>query len=698
MEKKLSKGTLMAALICGSIVPVLMGTSGVYAAEAEDDALSSFTLDPMVITATRTEKRDVDVPAATEILSNEQIVASGATNAFDALRHVNGIDVNNYFPGGAPMTTMTSDINIRGYGDGTLVMLNGNPVNLNNKYVIDAIPTESIERVEIVKGGGSVLYGSEAMGGVVNIITKKKGSNYVTVGGGNYGQRKASVGVGNEKFHVNYDFKRWGRVEDLSVSTRPTNVHKDTKISKGKYAGETYESGTYDYNLVKNEKKSLDIGYNITDKLSLGFNHWESDVNYRADWTSDNTLRNWRNTYTKENMIQLNYNDDNFKGHAWYNENNISYAGYDSYTSSTTDGDGDTKPVPAKFTGRTQQKNKTFGIDLQKDVRLNSKALLTIGTDFKYEQLHKVLSSGKPVKTNPEMSRNTYALFAQLDQKLGEKDSIILGGRGTWTTGGWNNQNYHNFSGSFQYMHKFNENQGLYAKAAQSFIMPSFSQMSPSGLLGGLENPDLKPQKGTNYELGYKAVTGGKYTWKAALFHMKVKDNITATVGEKDGSGNITYKYSNVDFKNTGFEASVDAKESDHLNWNFGFTVSKPQFNSTAVSAKTGKLVKPGWQRKYSGFQIKAGIDYHISKFRTSFSCSYVGDRWMSPSSSASYKTDPYFLTSWTASYAPTKNHEINLIVDNVFDRRDNISNTMSGNGAYFTTGRNYLLSYTYKF
>ena len=685
--KKLSKGMLMTALICGSIVPVLCGGVSVYAAEAKaEDALSSFNLDPMVITATRTEKRDVDIPASTEVLTNEQIVASGATNAFDALRHVNGIDVNNYFPGGAPMTTMTSDINIRGYGDGTLVMLNGNPVNLNNKYVIDAIPTESIERIEIVKGGGSVLYGSEAMGGVVNIITKKKGSNYVTVGGGNYGQRKASVGVGNEKFHVNYDFKRWGRVEDLSVSARPTKAHTTSATTGG-------ESGTYDYNLVKNEKKSLDVGFNITDKLSLGFNHWESDVNYRSDWTSDNTMRNWRNTYTKENMAQLNYNDDNFKGHVWYNENNISYAGYDAYYSYSTSTQKLTAPT---FTVRTQQKNKTFGIDLQKDFNLSSKSVLTVGTDFKYEQLHKVLSSGKPVTTNPEMSRNTYALFAQLDQKLGKKDSIILGGRGTWTTGGWNNQNYHNFSGSFQYMHKLDDNQGLYVKAAQSFIMPSFSQMSPSGLLGGLENPDLKPQKGTNYELGYKAVTG-KYTWKAALFHMKVKDNITATVSEKDGSGNITYKYSNVDFKNTGFEASVDARESKHLNWNFGFTVSKPQFNSNALNSK-GALAKPGWQRKYSGFQIKAGIDYHIAKFRTSFSCSYVGDRWMSPSSSDSYKTDPYFLTSWTASYAPTKNHEINLIVDNVFDRRDNISNTMSDNGAYFTTGRNYLLSYTYKF
>ena len=655
MKTKMSKGMLMTALICGTIVPALFGGASAYAAEKDevDEALSSFELNPMVITATRTEKRDVDVPAATEILTHQQIVDSGATNAFDAMRAVNGMDVNNYFPGGAPMTTMTSDINIRGFGKGTLVMINGNPINLNNKYVLDAIPTESIERIEIVKGGGSVLYGSEAMGGVVNIITKKKGSNYVTVGAGNYGQRKAAIGVGNDKFHVNYNWKRWGKIEDISISTRPVTEHSKSKKTGG-------ESGTYDYNLERNDKKSLDIGYNITDKLSLGYNHWESNVDYRSDWASDQSMRNWRTSYTKEDLIQLNYIDKTFKGRIWYNQNNISYSGYDNYYSYSSK----TKVLtPPKFTGRTQKKNKAFGIDLQKDFSFGEKSLLTVGTDFQYEQLHDVLSSGE--QDDNKMSRNIYALFAQLDQKISAKDTVILGGRGTWTTGGWNGQDYHDFSGSFQYLHKLDDDQSLYVKAAQSFIMPSFGQMSPSGLLGGEANPDLKPQKGTHYELGYKAVKGN-YTWKAALFHMKVKDNITATT-ERDAGGNISYKYENEDFKNTGFEMGVEAKASKHLDWNLGFTIHNPQ------NKKDGVDNKVGWQKKFGRYQITGGIRYHIGKFRTSFTGSYVGGRWMSPSTSDSYRTKPYFLTSLTAGYAPTKNHEINLIIDNVLDRRDNV-------------------------
>ena len=217
MNVKVTKSLLMTALITGS---VLWGGVSAFA----EESVGEFALDQIVVTATRTEKRDVDVPASTEILTHDKIVASGATNAMEALSKVNGIEYKNYFPGGSAMTTMTPEINIRGLSTGTLVMVNGNPLNLNNKYVIDAIPTEAIEKIEIIKGGGAIMYGSEAMAGVVNIITKKMGSNSVSIGYGNYGQQKYNVAVGNEKFKVNYDLKKWGDLDNLSVSSNPTTA------------------------------------------------------------------------------------------------------------------------------------------------------------------------------------------------------------------------------------------------------------------------------------------------------------------------------------------------------------------------------------------------------------------------------------------------------------------------------------------
>ncbi|MBR1600313.1 MAG: TonB-dependent receptor, partial [Alphaproteobacteria bacterium] len=661
----LSKGMLMTALICGSIVPVLCGGTSVFAAEANaEDALSSFNLDPMIITATRTEKRDVDVPASTEILSHDEIVKRGATNAMDALTYVNGVEINRYFPGGAAMTTMTSDINIRGYGEGTLVMVNGNPINLNNTYNIDAIPTEAIERIEIVKGGSSVLYGSEAMGGVVNIITKKKGSNYITVGGGNRGQRKFNVGVGNEKFHVNYDLTRWGEIRHINDNRKPTTSATD-----------------YYFTHDRSKKENIGVGYNITDNLSIDYNHLESKVKYHREFTQSGMYSQWRDSYTNEDLVQLNYDKDDFKAHMFYNQNKINYF-------------GETKSSPtAKWTTNNPatRKVKAFGIDLQKDFKFGEKTLLSVGGNYKYDQFHQVRNANGT--TGDSRIRNTWSMFAQVDQKLTERDTIIVGGRGTWTTGSWMGNNYHNFSASGQYLHKFDQDQGVYVKAASSFIMPTWSQMEPSSSLGGQANFDLKPQRGLSYELGYKAVKGN-HTYRATLFHMKVKDNITATTNGKDADGNVIFQYTNKDFKNTGFEASMDVKASEKLTYNFGFTIQNPKVYDS-------KYAEYGWRNKFGKYQIKAGIDYKYKKFRAALTGSYIGNRYMSPSNpktNPGYKMSPYFLTTLTAGYAPDKNSEIALTIDNVLDRHDNVSNTIGNGGAYYYTPINFLLSYTYKF
>lgn len=196
MEKRISKALLMTALITNSL---LVSSVTAFA----EESLNEYSLDTMVVTATRTEKRDVDVPASTEIITYEDIVDSGSVNAMEAVSKMLGVDYNTYLPGGSAQTSMTNEINVRGFSYGTLILVNGNPINLNNTYVIDAIPAEAIERIEVVKGGGSVLYGSEAQSGVINIITKKKVSNKVRVGFGNYKQQQYNVAVGNDKLKIN---------------------------------------------------------------------------------------------------------------------------------------------------------------------------------------------------------------------------------------------------------------------------------------------------------------------------------------------------------------------------------------------------------------------------------------------------------------------------------------------------------------
>lgn len=645
--KNLSKGMLMAALITGTIM-----TGTAYAAE-----MDSFELDPMVVTATRTEKRDVDVPASTEVLTAEKIVASGATNAMEALSKMNGVEASQYFPGGAPMTSMTSDINIRGFGGGTLVMVNGNPINLNNKYVIDAIPAEQIERIEVVKGGGAIMYGSEAVAGVVNIITKKGANNSITVGYGNRGQQKYNVNVGDEKLRVAYDLKKWGNVNSLSASQAELT------------------SGAYEYNLHKNTKENIDIAYAINDKLDVEFTHFDSTVVYGRDTktATGEYLAQIRDTYTRQDLAQINYKGETVAAHAWWTKNKIKYNGT-NFSS---------KGVPSVYALNIREVT-TLGADVQKTLKFGEKSVVTVGANFKHEGLDNPVSSGKK---GEKWNRNIAAIFAQLDQKFDDKNSVIISGRETWTTSASRDQKYNNFSGGLQYVHKMTEDSTLYASVAQSFIMPTFSAMYPAGPGAGDPNPDLKPMKGVNYEIGYKEVAGN-HTWKVAAFANRVKDNFTAAWDKS----NSKYTYTNEDFRNKGLEASVSVKASDKFSYDLGLTIQDPENKNNKYA------VKNTWQNKFGKYQIKGGVDYKVGKFKSALTASYMFDRYSSPSQQLSYKIDPYFLTTFTAGYAPDKKSEFSLIVDNVLNRKDNMSNTMSNGGAYFKTPTSFLLSYTYKF
>lgn len=640
--KSFSKGMLMSAIILGCVT---IGGNTVFA----ENSTEEFTLDPMVITATRSEKRDVDVPASTTILSTQDLKNTGAQNLQVALGRVPGLIYKTFAPGGGAMGTMANEIAIRGVSNGTLVMLNGTPMNLRGKYFLDAIPVESVERVEIVKGGGSVLYGSEAMGGVINIITKKEFSNSVSVGYGNYGQQKYSATVGAGDLNIGYTLEKWGDVDTISRSHAKGDKHTD---------------------MTGSEKRNLFLNYKLNDNLNFLYNYYETNVRYDT-WFDDaykdvpkgGALQQNREYVTKQNLVQLNYNDGSIKGNLYYNQNKLMADGFTNYTTA------------GKYSGKvsdTDEKNRTYGADLQKEWKLNSKAQLILGGSYQnefYDNYGTKLTD-----------RHIYAVYGQYDHKFDEKNEFIFGARETWSTAGYMDQNYDNFSMSGQYLYKLTENDSIYASVQQSFIMPTFTQMYGASEQA-ISNPDLKPQKGTNYEIGYKKVTD-THSWKAAIYHIDITDNITASWTPDKSE----YQYTNEDFKNTGVELSCDITGSNGFSYNWGVNYMDPKVKGTK---------KPYWDRKYGRWQLNGGITYTKDKWTSSLQGIYLAKRVETPSSSHSFKEKPYFLTSLTTTYNADKQNSFTLTIDNILDREDNLSHSGS---EYYSTPFNFMLTYNYKF
>lgn len=638
------------AAILGSIVV----QGGAYGATATTTASSDYELNPVVVTATRSEKQDLNVPASTTVLSTKDLQNTGAQNLQVALGRVPGLDYETFGAGGAAMGTMTNDVIIRGVDNGTLVMVNGSPINLRGKYYLDAIPVDSIEKVEVIKGGSSVLYGSEAMGGVINIITKKQYDNAITVGYGNYGQQKYTLTTGNDKINIAYNLEKWGTVSDISSETNP-DKHSD---------------------MNKSIKSNAVINYNINKNLTLNYNHYETDVRYTnwfdnayANVPAGGAMQNYRQYVTKEDLVQLNYDgkDNGWKVNTYLNHNHLSA---DGPTYFTTTG----KKSPGWYS--TDEVNQVFGTDVQKKWNVSENTSFILGGNYQHESY----DNYKGI----DASRNIYALFGQYDQNLTDKDEIILGARHTWTTGAFKDQNYQNTSLSGQYLHNINNNDSLYVNVSQSFIMPTFAQMY--GVTDrGIPNPDLKPQKGITYEAGWKRITDN-YSLKAAVYHMYITDNITATYL----SGTKTYQYHNEDFKNTGVEVSGTVKGTKGFTYNWGVSYNNP------LSKETGyKATKNYWDRKYGRLQLTGGVAYDHEKWSGSLQGTFLGMRVEDPSSAHSYDVKPYFLTSLVVAYRPNKQDTVSLTVDNLLDRRDNLSH--SGYD-YYSTPINYLLSYKHTF
>lgn len=665
----MQKGKFIKAMLAAAAV-MTGGSVSVEAAEV-------YTLAPITVTANRYAKEDVDVAAGTQVFTAKDIEKTGADNMHTALQYLDGVIEAGMGPNGTSLTSMTSKIAIRGVDSGTLVLVNGTPVNWRTLYNLEDIPTSAVEKVEVVRGGGSVLYGSQATGGVINIITKKQLPNEIQVGLGNFARQDYKVSAHADKLSVAYNYNKWGDTGLVSSYDTSFKTDKDSK----KYIKANMKQRFKGY-----EKNDFMATYQFTDALDFVYNHnestsrWEYTYNdiTNASYTALNGETRYQRKYKKgKDFAQLNYHDDNgLSAHVFYNYNTLESHGLDFYDSY---GKKNSSPTASY----SKEKNKSFGYDVQKVWQDGDVQTFLLGTALTRETFEK--TSGE------DYGRNIWSLFGSWDRALTKADRLTLSARGTWTTGAV--EDYSNFSGQAQYLHKLGKNQSLYASVGQSFVLPTFSQMYSDGALAAsssvVGDPDLKPQKGTHYELGWK-MENEKTEYKVALFSVKIKDNITfSKVSSKTGSDK--YYAVNEDFKNHGIEASVRTHYDNGFAWHAGITWQDPESkqNTQKASAKTY------WDRALGRVQVNGGASYEKGKWTTALNFTYLADRVMTPSSKHSYDTKPYLLTTFTAKYSPNAQNDILFTLDNVLDRHDNISHTSS---YYYSTPRNFLLSWRYKF
>lgn len=655
-------------LLTGAVLSVFMAGAYGNACAADGTSDAVYSLNPVVVTATRYEKSDAEIPAATQTFTEEQIEQTGADNLQVALQYLDGVIDAGMGPNGTSVSSMTTKNVIRGVSNGTVVMINGTPINWRTNYNLENIPTSAVERVEVVRGGGAVLYGSQATGGVINIITKKTLPNEVKVGLGNKGRQEYAVTANAGDLSIAYTYNKWGKlgyVSSSDSSIKPDKTRVPVEM-KQRFFG--------------SEKNDFLATYKLNDHADFLYNHNESASRWAYTYTGitdpdyedmNDHPRYIRRYENDKDFLQFNFHGlDGISGHVFYNYNTLKTHGTDYYSSTG-------KKYAAPKAVRGQEKNKTYGYDVQKVWDGNPDQTFLIGTSLVRETFENETS---------DTGRNIISAFGSWERNLTAKDVLTLSGRGTWTTGGI--QNFHNFSGQAQYLHKLDNTQSLYASVGQSFVLPTFSQMYSREQAGGISNiignPDLKPQKGLHYEAGWKKEETNRQ-YKVALFTEKIDDNISYS-----GTSGRWYAI-NEDFKNHGIEASIRGQEDNGFTWHAGLTWQDPKSKQTTEKTSAKRY----WNRSYGRILLTGGVGYEKEKWTTALNFSYLADRVQSPLAAHSHSVKPYLLTSMTVKYSPNKSSDIMLAIDNLLNRKDIVSHTTSD---YYATPRNFILSYRYKF
>ncbi len=663
-EHPMSRKKLATAIACAVFTGAACA-SGVSAAEV-------YELNPVLVTAQRSVTKDMETPAAIEILHADDLQKTGATSVQEALKFSTGIITHGQGPRNISQGTMTSKAVIRGVEKGTLVLVDGVPINQGGRYNLEDIPVESIDRVEVVRGGGAVLYGSEANGGVINIITKGKRANMVKAGFGNYGIQNyaASFQAGKLGFTAAYDHT--GKIDHISAPTE-----KDRGVAP---------EGLY-YNIKRGEHANFNARYDFNDDLYVTHTYGRNSDHYVYKYTGIKNAANAGKEYknvihsTEENLTALHYTKNNFSANAFYNRR-------DQETKNASAKTNTSKPQnfnPSRIShDKISYLDQTVGINFQNRWNFH-KGSFMLGYEFQRDMQDKMINKPKSV-TEKFYDRNVHSLFGQVAYDFTQATQANLNFRQTWTEADDAGNKYDKFTPEFVLMHHLDENTMVYGKVGQSFMLPTFTQLYGGGKGGNIVGvPDLKPEKGIHYELGAKKSIG-KNAYRVALYSYKIEDFIDADTTDVQ---NITYQ--NSDVKNTGIEIDWTRNQNENLSYRLGLTYSHPQKREGTI--EHGVETKGKWHDYYGKLGFNAGIDYTRGKLTTAFHISYLGDRTRDKDPYPSMKAQ--LFSDINFSYQANDNARFFLNIDNLFDRRDIISSSSS---SFYNLGRNFMAGVEYKF
>lgn len=488
----MSRSLLITAALCAA-------TASPYLFGAEQDE--------MVVTATGFAQKIQNAPASISVISKQQIEDKAYRDVTDALRDVPGVVVTG---GGS-----SSDISIRGMSSQyTLFLVDGKRIstrstrpNSDNSGIEQGWlpPLESIERIEVIRGPMSSLYGSDAMGGVINVITKKV-SNTKAWTGSIHGDATFQENRDSGDLYQTNAYASGPLIEGL-LGAKVTGLfsrRQEDKIENG-YNEQRMRNGAVTLNFTPDEKNDfdLDVARELQDRNSTpGMS------------TAAQTCRGATCTPNEKSETRYEHTTWALTHHGYYEDfNSTSY-------------------IEQEKSNNPEREMKAYNttFNTQNQIFLGDHTL-TLGGQYRYEKLRDNGNQLEAAQGLNKLTRWSWALFSEDEWMMTDSFTLTAGLRmdkdenyGTnWTPRGygvWHLNDQWTLKGGVSAGYKAPE---LRQSSA------SWGQVTGGGRLDGIivGNPDLKPEKSLSEEIALLWDNGDNLNAGVTLFNTDFKDKIT---------------------------------------------------------------------------------------------------------------------------------------------------------------------------
>jgi len=620
----------------------------------------SIDLGDVSVTATKTERKVSDVPASINIITEKDIENSVALSANEILKNVAGINIRNSM--GLMSVGTTNKIYMRGFGGSdarSLVLIDGVP--MNDPYTGAAewnqIPMSSIKRIEVVKGSGSSLYGSNAMGGVINIITKKpkEQKTDISLSYGSMNTKIGSISTTGKVDKFGYFLSGQMAKSDGYIADVVAN-QKDNSIKRG----------------VERENANLKFTYDIDDTSDITASY----IYYHNQAVGVLDVPDGYNPYEQTmHTLQATYakffdNSSDMKITIYSKPGNNSY---DSLVYNAT--------YQTELQYKDEGENDDYGATAQYTIPIEDH-IITAGIDMKNSSAEKknIYSTGDVILTKG--SQDYYGIFAQDEWFVNKQFILNIGGRVDYYKNhsgemhdevnsvdmNYAEKSFNAFSPKIGAVYHATKSTSIRASIGKAFRAPTVNDLyrdwiSYSKVYAG--NANLDPETVISYEIGVDQkigdgnihITAYRSDAEDFIYSIDPLDPLSTNYKEKTNVGEVEIQ---------GVEFEVDYTFTDALKVMANYTYNESKIKKfEANRALEGKYLTYVPKNKAS-----VSIEYMNPKFINIIASGrYVGKRYSDDANTESKAYESYTLYDLKLSRKITKNSQLEVSVDDLFDR-----------------------------